>query len=162
MLKELLSEKLRFLKFLTVGVSGTVINLSLVWFGNSVVFFGVAEPLQTWLSYGLAIFVSITSNFVLNYHWTWRDRRGCGTKHFFLHLLKYYLTNLVAASIQFSIASIGVYLLTVSFLEVGAIVPVYWKMGAGLVGIGTAGVVNFLVNHFWNFNVSNNKKNDEE
>lgn len=160
MLQSILSEKGRILKFFTVGFSGTLINLAFVWLGNAFLFSGLGEPHQTWLSYALAIVVSIFSNYILNYHWTWRDRRGPGTEYFFIHLFKYYLTNMVAASLQFFIANGGVYLLKTLFLEGDESVPVVWKMSASLAGIGMAGIINFLINHFWNFNLSDARKAD--
>lgn len=153
-MKKILSEKTRIIKFATVGASGTVVNLAFVWLGNSLLFKALGEPHQTWLSYALAILVSIFSNYILNYHWTWRDRRGRGAGYFFLHLLKYYLTSMGAAGLQFLIAN-G---LIVVLFAGDVAVPVLWKMGAALVGIGTAGIVSFLVHHFWNFNVSVNKE----
>jgi putative flippase GtrA len=154
LLKKILSEKVRIAKFITVGLGGTIVNLTLVWLGNSVLFKTLGEPHQTWMSYALAIIVSIFSNYVFNYLWTWRDRRGQGGAYFFLHLLKYYLINMVAAGLQFTIAN-G---LIVVLFAGSVAVPVVWKMSASLIGIGMAGIINFLINHFWNFNVAVNKK----
>lgn len=151
---KILSEKARILKFATVGASGTIVNLAVVWLGNTLFFNALGEPHQTWISYALAIIVSIFSNYIWNYLWTWKDRRGLGAGYFFLHLLKYYLTSMGAAGLQFLIAS-G---LIVSLFAGNAEVPVFWKMGASLVGIATAGIVSFLVHHFWNFNVPVEKK----
>jgi putative flippase GtrA len=158
LLKKILSEKARIIKFATVGASGTVVNLGFVWLGNSFLFKVLGEPHQTWISYAMAIIVSIFSNYIFNYLWTWRDRRGQGIAYFFLHLLKYYLTSMGAAGLQFLIAN-G---LIVMLFAGNVAVPVFWKMGASLVGIGTAGIVSFLVNHFWNFNVSVNRSYREK
>jgi putative flippase GtrA len=154
LLKKILSEKVRIAKFITVGLGGTIVNLTLVWLGNSFLFKSLGEPHQTWMSYALAIIVSIFSNYVFNYLWTWRDCRGQGVAAFFSHLWKYYLINMAAAGLQFLIAN-G---LIVILFTGTVVVPVFWKMGASLVGIGMAGAINFLVNHFWNFNVSVNKR----
>lgn len=154
MLKNILSEKARILKFAAVGTSGTVVNLAVIWLGNSLLFKALGEPHQTWISYALAILVSIFSNYLFNYHWTWRDRRGLGVAYFFLHLLKYYLTSMAAAGLQFLIAN-G---LIVVLFAGDATVPVFWKMGAALAAIGTTAILSFLVHHFWNFNVSVNKE----
>lgn len=162
MLKNILAERTRILKFLTVGLSGTIVNLAIVWLGNSLLFNALGEPHQTWMSYALAIIVSILSNYIFNYLWTWRDRRGQGTAYFFLHLSKYYLASTAAAGLQFLIANGITYSLKLSLFAWTAAVPVFWKMGASLVGICVAGIVNFLVNHFWNFNVSGNKANSAQ
>ena len=154
MLEKILSEKARILKFATVGASGTVVNLAVVWLGNTLLFTALGEPHQTWMSYALAIIVSIFSNYIFNYHWTWRDRKGQGAAYFFLHLLKYYLTSMAAAGLQFLIAN-G---LIVVLFAGSVAVPVFWKMGAALAGIGTTGILSFLVHHFWNFNVPASKK----
>lgn len=161
-MKNILSEKVRIAKFITVGLSGTFVNLAFVWLGNSFLFKALGEPHQTWMSYALAILVSIFSNYVFNYLWTWKDRRGQGAAFFFRHLMKYYLSSMAAAGLQFLIANGVIYLLKVSLFAGTLAVPVFWKMGASLIGIGMAGIINFLVNHFWNFNVTVNKrvKND--
>jgi putative flippase GtrA len=148
----------RILKFLTVGLSGTIVNLAFVWMGNSFFFKALGEPHQTWISYALAIMVSIFSNYIFNYFWTWGDRRGQGIASFFLHLWKYCLTSMATAGFQFLIANGITYLLKVSFFAGTVAVPVFWKMSASLAGICMAGIINFLVNHFWNFNVSVYKK----
>jgi putative flippase GtrA len=154
LLQRILSEKARILKFVTVGMSGTAVNLGFVWLGNALLFNALGEPHQTWMSYALAIFVSISSNYIFNYRWTWRDRRGQGAAYFFRHLWKYYLASMAAAGLQFLIAN-G---LIVVLFAGNVAVPVFWKMSAGLAGISTAGIVSFLVHHFWNFNVSVDKK----
>lgn len=158
MYNKILSEKARILKFATVGASGTLVNLGFVWLGNSLFFTALGEPHQTWISYALAIILSIFSNYIFNYHWTWRDRRGLGIAYFFLHLLKYYLTSMGAAGLQFLIANGLIVILFVGNVAV----PVFWKMGASLVGIGMAGIVSFLANQFWNFNVSVNGSYSEK
>ena len=137
-----------------MGFSGTIINLAFVWLGNSFLFQSLAEPHRTWISYALAIIISIFSNYIFNYLWTWRDRRGQGIAYFFLHLLKYYLTNMAAAGLQFLIANGITYLLNILLLGGNIEVPVLWKMSASIIGICTAGIINFLANHLWNFNVS--------
>lgn len=141
---------MRILKFLTVGMSGTAVNLAFVWLGNTLFFNALGEPHQTWMSYALAILVSIFFNYIFNYLWTWRDRRGQGAAYFFRHLWKYYLASTAAAGLQFLIANGLIMMLFAG--NVAA--PVFWKMSAALVGISTAGIVSFLVHHFWNFNVS--------
>lgn len=150
------SEKERFLKFAAVGISGTAVNIALVWLGNSIFFNAFDEPYQTQASYALAIIVSIFSNYIFNSMWTWKDRRGQGLYFFVQHLFKYYITNMLAASLQFLIANTIVYLLNTILYTNGLAVPVLWKMMASVMGVGVAGGINFLANHFWNFNVSSN------
>ncbi|PCK00199.1 MAG: hypothetical protein COA42_23865 [Alteromonadaceae bacterium] len=156
------SEKERFLKFAAVGASGTAINVALVWLGNAILFSRLGEPSQTQASYALAIIVSIFSNYIFNSMWTWSDRRGQGLKFFFQHLLKYYLTNALAAGLQFLIATTIIYSLSAMFYTGGLAVPVLWKMAGSVIGIGLAGGINFLVNHFWNFNISTSNNNNNE
>jgi putative flippase GtrA len=154
LLKKILAEKKRFIKFAAVGLSGTVVNLAIVWLGNTLLFAALGEPHQTWISYALAIIVSIFSNYILNYLWTWRDRRAQGSASFFLHLFKYYLANMAAAGLQFLIAGGITCLLKIILFPGSSEVPVFWKMGASFAGIGIAMIVNFLLNHFWTFNDS--------
>lgn len=151
LLKKILAEKKRFIKFAAVGLSGTVVNLAIVWLGNTLLFAAMGEPHKTWISYALAIIVSIFSNYILNYLWTWRDRREKGSAFFFLHLFKYYLANMAAAGIQFVIANGITCLIKIILFPGSGEVPVFWKMGASFIGTGIATIVNFLLNHFWTF-----------
>ncbi|MGI0064507.1 MAG: GtrA family protein, partial [Nitrosopumilaceae archaeon] len=54
-------------KYYAVGASGVLVNLGLLYY--------LTEYVGLWyfLSYALAISVSITSNFILNKFWTFRD-----------------------------------------------------------------------------------------
>jgi dolichol-phosphate mannosyltransferase len=70
----------RFVKFGTIGASGTVVNLVMLWLGQEWLFRGVAQ--RQWrldCSLALAILVATINNFSWNRRWTWRDRpRGAG------------------------------------------------------------------------------------
>ena len=151
MIKKILKEKVRFLKFAIVGLSGTVVNLLLVWLGNNVFFAKCNELLRTGAALALAIGASIFTNFILNYLWTWKDRRVKGLSSFARHLGKYYLASLAAALLQFVIAGIISYILQITLFAGVSAVPVFWKMGASFVGIGIAMLLNFILNHFWTF-----------
>ncbi|MBN2445000.1 MAG: GtrA family protein [Spirochaetales bacterium] len=151
MLKKILAGKNRFIKFAAVGLSGTIVNLSIVWLGNTLLFTSLKEPHQTWMSVALAIVISIFSNYVLNFLWTWRDRRAEGSASFFLHLIKYYLASMAAAGLQFLIAGGINYFLKINFFHQTGGIPVFLKMGASFAGICCAMILNFLLNHFWTF-----------
>src|SRR5512146_373487 len=65
----------RFLKFGTVGASGTVVNLGVLYLGQEHIFNAV-QPIQLKLnlSLALAIFLATLNNFFWNRLWTWADR----------------------------------------------------------------------------------------
>lgn len=83
----------RFLKFATVGASGVVVNLAFLAVFKSL---GVHINLAS----ALAIEISLLSNFVINYAWTFRDRRGHAVG-LLNQALRFHLVCLLGAAIQF-------------------------------------------------------------
>lgn len=68
----------RFAKFGTVGASGVLVNLSMVYAGQEWLFRFIAS--RSWrlnASLGLAIFLATLNNFFWNWAWTWKDRKHC-------------------------------------------------------------------------------------
>ena len=66
----------RFLKFGTVGASGTVVNLGLLYFAQEHIFTAVHQPeMRLNFSLALAIFFATLNNFFWNRLWTWADRK---------------------------------------------------------------------------------------
>jgi dolichol-phosphate mannosyltransferase len=119
-------ELLRFLKFIGVGLSGTVVNLGILRLVNA---------LTGWSGY-LALVpgieVSIITNFLLNDFFTFSDRRSGKVKSVFGRLLKYNLVALTGAIINYAIAA--------ALFTVG--VNIYLADFAGI-------VVAFLWNYFF-------------
>jgi dolichol-phosphate mannosyltransferase len=59
-------------KFLLVGASGVIVNLGLLWASTEVF------ALPRYLGWAIGVEGSVTSNFLLNRTFTWRDRRADG------------------------------------------------------------------------------------
>ncbi|MBA7590618.1 hypothetical protein ES708_32745 [subsurface metagenome] len=87
----------RFLKFGAVGLSGIIVNQGLLW--SLTEFAG----LMYYVSALFAIEASIISNFVLNDYFTFADRRTGKGKSFLVRLLKFNVTCLAGAAIQYGL-----------------------------------------------------------
>ena len=67
----------RLVKFGTVGLSGTAVNLFFLTLNQEILFKSVMpyeKRLQ--LSLSIAIFFATLNNYILNRAWTWRERKG--------------------------------------------------------------------------------------
>jgi dolichol-phosphate mannosyltransferase len=122
----------RFLKFIGVGLSGTVVNLGVL---------ALVTLLTEWhrlvaILPGLEI--SILTNFMLNDRFTFSDRRVNTNNPFVKRLLKFNLVSLTGAAINF-----GIYTL------------VTWLWGTDtLVSRTTANFIGILVAFIWNYLLS--------
>lgn len=147
----------RILKFGIVGVSGIPINLFFVWLGKFSLFTGCSQSCSDNLSYLLGIVVSILTNFLLNYWWTWKDRRGkTGVQGFLRKMWMFYLVSAIAAILQY-LVTIGAsaWLKTYPSMTV-ALTGNYrvYNLVAPPIGIALAFVVNYIVNNRWTFRKS--------
>ena len=120
-------------KYYAVGASGVLVNLGLLFFLTE--FFG----LWYFLSYTLAISASITSNFILNKLWTFRE--SIDSQKTIVMYVKFVSVSLLGMAIQLG----SVYVLVESF-------AVYYMLAA-LISIGIAGAINFVINRRWTFGV---------
>jgi len=120
-------------KYYVVGASGILVNLGLLFFLTE--FFG----LWYFLSYALAISASITSNFILNKLWTFRE--STNSQKTIVMYVKFAIVSLLGMAIQLG----SVYVLVESF-------SVYYMMAA-LISIAMAGAINFVINRRWTFGV---------
>jgi dolichol-phosphate mannosyltransferase len=118
---------IRFLTFLLVGLSGLVIHLVLLGFFHKI----ARQPFLT--AQIAATFIAMTSNFFLNNHLTYRDRRLAGRK-LFSGLLLFYVICGAGAWGNFALAQ---------FLYARAI---SWWL-AGLIGAAVSAVWNYGVNN---------------
>lgn len=124
-------ELLRILKFVGVGLCGTIINEGLLWLLTQ---FG---GLAFYYSALIAIEASIITNFTLNDYFTFADRRTGKTKSFLSRLLKFNITCAAGAAIQW-----GLLLL---FTEVFGL---YYLL-SNLIGIVVAFIWNYVLNIAW-------------
>jgi len=120
-------------KYYTVGASGVLVNLGLLYF--------LTEFLGLWyfLSYVIAISVSITSNFTLNKFWTFNDSKN--SQKTILMYIKFVSVGLVGMGIQLGT--------TYMFVEV---LSIYYMLAA-VISIAIAGGINFIINRRWTFGI---------
>jgi len=120
-------------KYYAVGASGVLVNLGLLFY--------LTEYVGLWyfLSYTLAISASITSNFILNKFWTFRD--SINSQRTIVMYVKFVSVSLLGMAIQLGTA----YLLVESL-------SVYYMLAA-LVSISIAGAINFMINRRWTFGI---------
>ncbi len=116
-------ELVRFLKFIGVGLSGTLVNLGILRLVNA---------LTSWSGYVAllpGIEVSIITNFLLNDFFTFSDRRTGKVKSLFARLLKYNLVALAGAVINYAIAAalftVGLNIYLADFI--GIVVAFLWN-----------------------------------
>ena len=65
----------RFMKFATVGASGVVVNLAVLYVCQEFLFAFIQAPgIRLNVSLAVAIFVATINNFYWNRFWTWNDR----------------------------------------------------------------------------------------
>jgi len=120
-------------KYYAVGASGILVNLGLLYY--------LTEYGSLWyfLSYALAISVSITSNFILNKFWTFRD--SIDSQKTIVMYVKFVSVSMVGMAIQLGSVYVHVESLTVYY------------MLAALISICIAGAINFIINRRWTFGV---------
>jgi dolichol-phosphate mannosyltransferase len=117
-------EDMRFLKFIGVGLSGTLVNMGILWL--------VTAFAANWTHYVQlipGIEVSILTNFILNDRFTFADRRTGKTKSFFARMMKYNLTSLTGAVINYAIAAgltaVGLNIVLANFI--GIVIAFVWN-----------------------------------
>jgi dolichol-phosphate mannosyltransferase len=118
-------------KYYAVGASGVLVNLGLLFY--------LTEYVGLWyfLSYTLAISASITSNFILNKFWTFRD--STNSQRTIVMYVKFASVSFLGMGIQLG----SVYFLVESL-------SVYYMLAA-LISISIAGAINFIINRSWTF-----------
>jgi dolichol-phosphate mannosyltransferase len=123
-------EMVRILKFLGVGLSGTLVNLGIL---KLVTLFTTWNPMWQLIP---GIEISIITNFLLNDYFTFADRRTGQTRSFLSRLGKYNLVSLVSALVNWGIASI--------LIAVGLDTIL-----SEFIGIVVAFIINFVFSSLW-------------
>jgi len=130
--------KKRFMKFGTVGASGVVVNLAVLYVFREFVFATVDIPIvRLNLSLAVAIFFATVNNFYWNRHWTWSDRQHRPDKHLILHFGQYALACWVGTGLQILLTN----LFTLYF----------HYLAANAAAIVIASLFNFMANNLWTF-----------
>ena len=130
--------KFRFLKFGTVGASGTFVNLGVLYIGQEFLFRAIAQA-EMRLNFSLAgaILVATINNFTWNRIWTWQDRPRNQGKSVLVQFGQYALACWVGILLQ------------VVFTKILVVYLHY--LVANLIAIVFASVFNFIVNDLWTF-----------
>lgn len=120
----------RLWKFLLVGSSGVMVNVTVFWL--------LTQPLAVhYFSAGIAAgLLSTFSNFLLNNAFTWAERRAGAASGFFQRMGKYYVATW---------AGFLLYLVLLRGLTHLGLVPMF----SNLIAIGIGGLLNFLMHNIW-------------
>ena len=128
----------RFLKFGTVGASGTVINLGLLYYAQEHLFTAIQQPeMRLNLSLALAIFFATVNNFFWNRLWTWADRKHHYDRPILIQFGQYTMACWLSIALQFVLTNM--------------LVSHFYYQVANLIAIVLTSVLNFVVNDLWTF-----------
>lgn len=142
---------IRYIKFGLVGVSGTVVNMAVLYLAQEYLFAAIGAPrTRLYASLALAIAVATVNNFTLNRLWTWADRRGdampqarqrqvpqTGTSVFLVQFGRYALASWLGIALQYGLT------LWLSH-------TLHYLL-ANVIAIVIASVSNFMFNDHWTF-----------
>jgi len=117
----------QLLKFSVVGASGTAVNFAVY---STLV---KGADVHYLLAATISFLVAVTSNYLLNRHWTFRGMRG----HFAYQGLRFFVVSTIVLGLN----------LLVLHLLVGSL----GKLAAQAVAIAAVMPVNFLGNKLWSF-----------
>ncbi|HEX5363099.1 MAG TPA: GtrA family protein [Gallionella sp.] len=128
----------RFLKFGTVGASGTVVNIGVLYFAQEHIFNAVQQPeIRLNLSLVLAIFFATLNNFFWNRLWTWSDRVQHHHRPWLAQFGQYTLACWLSIALQLVFTNL--------------LAPHFYYQIANLIAIGLTSVLNFVLNDIWTF-----------
>lgn len=128
----------RFIKFGTVGFSGTIVNLVFLFLSQEIFFRNIyPNERRLQLSLAVAIFFATLNNFFWNRVWTWGDRKGKTKYGFFIQLGQYFLACSLAILLQ--------YVITIFLAKY-----LYYLI-ANVIAIVCAAVFVYIINDIWTF-----------
>ena len=139
-------ERKRFLRFMTVGVIGAVVD------------FGVMNLLTHWfdatltLAGSISFVCAVTSNFFWNRYWTYPDSRS---KPLARQLLMFFLVNLAGVVIRIPILHFGEPLMQklLAYFSPSFTNPDFIVRNFTLaIAVGIVMLWNFFVNRYWTYN----------
>jgi len=136
LLRRLLSK--RFLKFGTVGASGTLVNVGMLYVAQEHIFNAVQPTeLKLNLSLALAILLATLNNFFWNRLWTWADRTQNHHRSWLSQFGQYTMACWLSIALQVVFTNL--------------LAPHIFYQIANLIAIGLTSVLNFLLNDIWTF-----------
>lgn len=122
----------QMIKFYLIGISGIFVNLGILYL--------LTDFLKIWYMFSAfaGIAVSITTNFLGNKYWTFRDKtkniKGIANQY-----VKYWISSSISIIIQLSF----IYFF-VQYLKI-------WYLFASIIAIAIASFSNFLLSKYWAF-----------
>lgn len=128
----------RFVKFGTVGFSGTIVNLTILYINQEILFKNVFPlEMRLHLSLLVAIFLATINNYLWNRMWTWKDRKGKTEYGIFIQMGQYFLACGLAIGLQ--------YLFTMLFARI-----IHYLI-ANIIAIILAAIFTYILNDIWTF-----------
>lgn len=128
----------RFLKFGTVGASGTVVNIGVLYLAQEHLFNTVQHvELRLNLSLAVAILLATLNNFFWNRLWTWSDRTQQHHRSWISQFGQYTLACWLSIALQ--------------VLFTNLLAPHFYYQFANLIAIASTSVLNFVLNDIWTF-----------
>jgi dolichol-phosphate mannosyltransferase len=128
----------RFLKFGTVGASGTLVNIGVLNLAQEHIFIAVQPTeIKLNLSLLLAIFLATLNNFIWNRLYTWSDRMQHPHRSWLGQFGQYTCACWLSIALQVVLTNL--------------LAPYFYYQIANLVAIGLTSVVNFILNDVWTF-----------
>ena len=128
----------RFLKFGTVGATGTLVNLGVLYWGQEHLFRDM-QPTQLKLNLSLVLAISMATvnNFFWNRLWTWADRKQHHHKPWLAQFWQYALACWLSIALQIVFTNL--------------LAPHFYYQIANLIAIAATSVLNFVLNDIWTF-----------
>jgi dolichol-phosphate mannosyltransferase len=123
-------ELIRLLKFISVGLSGVIVNEGILWLLTE---FG---GLRYYISSLIGIEASIISNFMLNDYFTFADRRTGKASSFISRMIKFNLTCATGAGIQYGLLLLFTSVVGLNYLLsnlIGIVVAFAWNYTLSLI-----------------------------
>jgi len=140
-------ERIRFLKFATVGAIGSVIDIAIMnlltrFLGMRLVYAG-----------SISFVCAVMSNFTLNRYWTYPDSRSRQLLH---QLGMFFLVNAIGIGIRIPILNyaeppLAHFFESMSHLSAD-IADALAKNATLLIAIGIVMLWNFFINRYWTYN----------
>jgi putative flippase GtrA len=140
-------ERVRFLKFATVGAVGAVIDFGVMNFFTH--FFDTPLVMAGTISFLCAV----TSNFLFNRYWTYPDSRS---RHVLHQLGMFFLVNAAGIAIRIPILHYGEPPLARAFESLGhlsdALAEALARNATLALAVGVVMIWNFFINRYWTYN----------
>jgi putative flippase GtrA len=140
-------ERLRFLKFATVGAIGSVVDI--------VIMNLLTQLLNLRLVFAgtISLICAILCNFILNRFWTYPDSRS---RHFLHQLSMFFLVNLIGIAFRVPILHFIEPSMASAFRNFAHLsstsAEIYAKNATIAFAIGVVMIWNFFINRYWTYN----------